>query len=126
MYYVILTTVTVGNAWQPVLRISASIHFPSNIRGLFGWSVVGICIAVGLSATRGAHQKHFTEHFFTEPRGLVRSRYVSVTNGELKKTKTVSGTGRSLNKILMSRAIAVHVRYNSSIVRFIAAFCKTI
>ena len=88
MYYVILTTVTVGNAWQPVLRISASIHFPSNIRGLFGWSVVGICIAVGLSATRGAHQKHFTEHFFTEPRGLVRSRYVSVTNGELKKTST--------------------------------------
>ena len=49
----------------------------------------------------------------------------AVINEELKKTTTVSGTGRSLNKILMSRAIAVHVRYNSSIVRYIAAFCKT-
>ena len=99
MYHEILTTVTVGNVLQPVLRISTPIHFiPSNIRRLFGWSVVGICITVGLSAERGEHQKHFAKHFFTKPRGLVRSRYVAVTNGECKKTMTTMAAGTPLNK----------------------------
>ena len=84
------------------MRIFTPIHFPSNIRRLFGWSVVGICLAVGLSVTRGAHQKHLAKHFFTKPCGLVRSRYVALTNGELKKaateTATATAAGTSLNK----------------------------
>ena len=91
-----------GNVWQSLMRISTPIHFPSNIRRLFGWTVVGICLAVGLSVTRGAHQKHLAKHFFTKPCGLVRSRYVALTNGELKKaateTATATAAGTSLNK----------------------------
>ena len=84
------------------MTISTPIHFPSNVRRLFGWPVVGICTTVGLSATRGAHQKHFAKHFFTKPCGQVRSRYVALTNGEFKKTATETATATaactSLNK----------------------------
>jgi len=65
---------------------------------LFGWSVVGICVAAGLSSTRGAHQKHFAKHLFKKPCGLLRSRYAAVTNGEFKKTTTATAAGTSLNK----------------------------
>ena len=59
---------------------STPIHFPSNVRRLFGWSVVGLCIAAGLSSTREAHQIHVGKHFFKKPCGPFRSRYVAVTN----------------------------------------------
>ena len=96
------------------MRIFTPIHFPSNIRRLFGWPMVGICLAVGLSVTRGAHQKYFAKHFFTKPCGLVRSRYVALTNRELKKTATVAAAGTPLDKRF--KDVRVHC-YCASLVR---------
>lgn len=67
-----------GNAWQPVMKISTLIHFPSYIRRLPGWPVVGICIAVGLPSTRGAHPKNFGKRFWGKPCGILQARYVAV------------------------------------------------
>ena len=60
------------------MKISTLIHFPSYIRRLPGWPVVGICIAVGLSSTRGAHPKNFGKRFFEKSCGRLRPRYVAV------------------------------------------------
>lgn len=88
MYHQILTTSVKGNVWQPVMRIAIPIHFPSNIRRLFGWPVVGNCIAVGLSSTKGSCRLHFAKHFCKKPCGLLRSRYVAVDFGMWQLTDT--------------------------------------